>query len=413
MSKVTTMLNEYRKYGFKQTAFHSVNVLYDMIVQKIGALLFGRMRLRNTIVIESHNDFDCNGGAFYQFLLDNNVNEHYQIVWMLRNRKPQHLPKNVVCTSFFRPSLRKEFYLRTAKFILNDDKFIKKRRKDQICVYCMHGAVNLKDVRGLIVVPDYVDYVLSPSEYYDPILCRNLSLPYPNKKMLHIGFPSDDLLFSGSTDEVSKLSDRQYSKIILWMPTFRSNSAERNDSDDVFPFGIPLIKKSEELDRINEFCREHDCFLIIKIHPMQIKESYRELKDMSHIAILDGDRAKSLGIDNYRLMRSCDALMSDFSSSTYSFLQLNRPVAFDFSDLKHYKISLSEEQMIGFTPGARVYSVEDFLAFMRGVIEEKDMFFEERSDFLDKVFTYRDGGSCRRLAEFLGILASPIPNKEI
>ena len=60
---------------------------------------------------------------------------------------------------------------------------------------------------------------------------------------------------------------------------------------------------------------------------------------------------------------------------------MNRPVAFDFSELKHYKISLSEEQMLGFTPGARVYSIEDFLAFMRGIIEGKDMFFEERNIF--------------------------------
>ena len=108
-------------------------------------------------------------------------------------------------------------------------------------MYCMHGAVNLKDVRGLLVVRAYVDYVLPPSEYYDPILCRNLSLPYPNNKMLHIGFPSDDLLFNGPTDEVSKLNYKQYSKKFLWMPTFRTNCAERNDSDDVFPFGIPLV----------------------------------------------------------------------------------------------------------------------------------------------------------------------------
>lgn len=80
MSTVTTMRNEYRKYDFKHIAFHSVNVLYDMIVPKIGAILFGRMRLRNTFVIERLNDFDCNGGVFYQFLLDNDVNKHYQIV---------------------------------------------------------------------------------------------------------------------------------------------------------------------------------------------------------------------------------------------------------------------------------------------------------------------------------------------
>ena len=36
------------------------------------------------------------------------------------------------------------------------------------------------------------------------------------------------------------------------MPTFRQNSADRKDSDDILPLGIPLIKCVEQQKRINE-----------------------------------------------------------------------------------------------------------------------------------------------------------------
>ncbi len=257
---------------------------------------------------------------------------------------------------------------------------------------------------GLISVPDYVDYILSPSEWHDPDLCWNLSIPHPNDRMLHIGFPSDDNIINSSADECSRIRQTRYSKYVLWMPTLRSNSMSRNDSTDEMPFGIPLVKTREQLERIDSFCREHDCLLIIKIHPMQRKETYQGLTDMGHIAVLDGDKVKALGIDNYRLMKNCDAMMSDFSSSTFSFLMLNRPVAFDFSDLEYYKHAMPDEIINAYTPGMKVYSIDDFIAFLRSVCDGEDEYREERSEFVEKLYTYRDGNACRRLAEFVGMI---------
>lgn len=404
MSKINTALNEYRKYGLKYVVIHTYSLLHDAFVRHIGAILFGRIQLKDTVVIESHNDFDCNGGAFYQYMLDNGINKHWCIVWLITHKKPASLPENVKCFDYYKPSILKEYYCCTARVMLNDDKFIRKRRKEQICIYCMHGPVGMKNLHGLISVPDYVDYILSPSEWHDPDLCWNLSVPYPNDRMLHIGFPSDDNIINSSADECSRIRQTRYSKYVLWMPTLRSNSMSRNDSTDEMPFGIPLVKTREQLERIDSFCREHDCLLIIKIHPMQRKETYQGLTDMGHIAVLDGDKVKALGIDNYRLMKNCDAMMSDFSSSTFSFLMLNRPVAFDFSDLEYYKHAMPDEIINAYTPGMKVYSIDDFIAFLRSVCDGEDEYREERSEFVEKLYTYRDGNACRRLAEFVGMI---------
>lgn len=404
MSKIKTAIAEYREHGLLYVMKHVGIELPDRLNALIGKLVFSKLPLKNTVIIESHNDFDLNGGAFYQFMLDNGINEHWRIVWLITHKKPAELPYHVRCFDYYKPSIIKEYFCCTAKVLLNDDKFTRKRREGQICIYCMHGSVGMKDLHGLISVPDYVDYILSPSAWHDPDLCWNLSVPYPNDRMLHIGFPSDDNLFNGSSDEYTRIRQSRYSKYVLWMPTLRSNSKNRNDSTDELPFGIPLVKTKEQLERINSFCREHDCLLIIKIHPMQRKETYQGLEDLSHIAILDGDRVKALGIDNYRLMKSCDAFMSDFSSSTYSFLMLNRPVAFDFSDLEYYKHAMPKKIIDSYTPGAKVYSIDDFIAFLRSVCDGEDAYLEERSAFVEKLYTYRDGNACRRLAEFVGMI---------
>ena len=163
MSKIKTAIAELNENGLGFVLKHAATELLDGLNGLIGKLVFQKMPLKDTVIIESHNDFDCNGGAFYQFMLDNGINERWQIVWLITHKKPAALPKNVKCFDYYKPSIRKEYYCCTARVMLNDDKFTRKRRRGQTCIYCMHGPVGMKNLHGLISVPDYVDYILSPS----------------------------------------------------------------------------------------------------------------------------------------------------------------------------------------------------------------------------------------------------------
>lgn len=64
------------------------------------------MPLQDVIILESHNDFDSNGGAFYDYLIENGYNKKYKIVWFLRNKCPQHLPENVEGYRYNRVSIK-------------------------------------------------------------------------------------------------------------------------------------------------------------------------------------------------------------------------------------------------------------------------------------------------------------------
>ena len=49
---------------------HVITILYQykiqIVLDKIVAVIYRRRPIKDLIILESHNDFDCNNGAFYQ-----------------------------------------------------------------------------------------------------------------------------------------------------------------------------------------------------------------------------------------------------------------------------------------------------------------------------------------------------------
>ena len=374
----------------------------DCFVKFIN-LFTRRQPLKNVIIIESHDDFDCNGGAFYAYLIEHGFNKKYKIVWLLKNRKPRNLPQNVTGYRIFRPSFMKSYYRCVAKVFTSDNVVTPKVRNDQKEYYLTHGGITFKNVKGYLVVPEHVDYILSSSANYDPYVCDNYSIPYPNNKMLHFGFPSNDCLFTDAPDEFRKISEARFNKIILWMPTFRKlANTDRNDSSSNQPLGIPLIEDLETYRKLNDYLKDHKLFMIIKIHPMQ-DLSILKIHDMSNIKVVTKNVVKTLNLDSYRLMKSSDALISDYSSSAYQYLLLNRPIAFVLSDLKDYKLGFSVENYERFLPGEHIYSFEDFIGFLEHVTLDNDVYYNKRKELLDFLYEYQDGNASKRLADFMNL----------
>ena len=317
------------KYLKKNGIKHTLEIVYvyklEDILERLMYLVTRNIELKDTIMIESHNDFDCNGGAFYNYLIKNGYNRKYKIVWLVRKKVTDDLPENVETVPLYGPNLRKAYYVCTSKYFTFDCENVRKMRDNQIMVYCSHGAGGLKNAKGKLHLPPYVDYILVQSKAYAPIQANQWSVTYPDKRIIAIGYPAQDIFFDESkSDEIRKITSRKYKKVILWMPTFRKGGGyHRNDSRKEQKLGIPLIETQEQYLKLNNYLAENDVFLIIKIHPKQDLENLK-IKDESNIKVLTGETVKKLEIDNYALMKCADALISDYSGAAYEYLQLTK-----------------------------------------------------------------------------------------
>lgn len=400
LEKIMKYFDYLKQHGFR----YAIRIIYqykiDELLQKI-ILPFVKGKFSNTIVLEGHDDFDSNAGAFYTYLIEHNLNKKYKIIWLLKNGIPTHLPENVSAFSLRKPSLRKNIHLCTAKYILTCNNVIGSLQKGQTTIYLSHGPVALKSVKGKASLPISLTNILMPSTYLTPIL-KNVYGLKTNKstKCLILGYPSHDLLYKKS-NELEKITTNNFSKVILWMPTFRKlKNSSRNDSNVSSNLGIPLFKSQKEVEKLNKSLQIHNALLLVKIHPMQDLSDFTA-KGCSNIRFLTGEDVRNLKVDNYRLMANVDALISDYSSAAYDFLHCDKPIAYTMDDKEDYKLDFIVDNPKELIAGKVIYNLNDFQEFILSVVNEEDQYADVRHTVFDKVFKFHDGNSSKRLADFL------------
>lgn len=380
-----------------------INYKVNELIMKCMLLIYKKRSLKDIIIIGGHNDFDSNGGALYDFLIKHNYNQKYKIVWFLRNKHHPKTPDNVECVFVKGIGIRKAYYRVNAKFIITCHDVMGSCREGQISVYLTHGPVALKGFKGKCNLPKELTYCLCPSEFMKPILADQYMLDYPNSLQIILGYPCHDCFFDREVGDLKKLVNHKYNKVILWMPTFRQNYTKtRIDSTREFNLGIPIFKSMHELEKINQMLKVNNSLLIIKIHPMQDLTKMKVIP-LSNIKILDGHSVKKLQIDNYKLMKDTDALISDYSSVAYDYLHLNRPIAYTMDDANDYKLGFIVDDPYSLMAGHVIKDEKDFGTFLEDVFVGRDIYKEKRKELYDKVFQYHDGNSTQRLIDFLKI----------
>ncbi len=407
MNLITKFYTRTKRYGLRYV-LHIIlqNKVYrhlDSFVFSLSKIIWRNAPLKDIIIMESHNDFDSNDGAFFTYLVNNGFNRKYKIVWLLRNKKPKQLPPNVYGYNIFRPSFRKAYYICSAKFITYDHVPIEKVKEGQKVGYLTHGPFGLKAFKGMIKLSDRLDFILCPSHDIAPLLADQYMIPYPNNKQVFLGFPMHDVFYDHVKGDLDKITTKTYKKTILWMPTFRKTIGfHRIDSSVESPLGIPIFDKFEEVEELNGVLSGMQALMIIKIHPMQDMTTVK-LRNLSNVVVLDGKIVKEMGIDNYRLMKDVDALISDYSSVAYDFLHLDRPIAYTMDDLQYYNAGLIVDDPRQFMAGHIIQNQADLMQFIEDILMDNDRYRDERRKLLDKVFMYHDGNSCKRLAEYMGL----------
>lgn len=394
------MINEIKKYGIKGCIETIWRYKIGAKASKVFKLIFSGLDLKNIIIFESMNDFDMNSGMIYQYLLKKEYNKKYKIVWFVKNRIPKGLPQNVIAVRIRNFNICLEYYNNIAKYIFYDNYRIAKKKEGQTVIYCGHATRAMKNCRGMISVSDDVDYAISASSFNDTLMSDIYGIDV--NKFIETGMPCTDILLSKKSNYLEFHGGGR--KAIIWLPTFRQSkqSRWRNDSTLESSTGLPLIETKENYKILDNELKRKNIMLIIKLHPSQdIKEIH--IKETDNIKLFFPDTIKEMGIDTYDLLREADALISDYSSVSFDYLLMDRPIAYVLSDYEEYKLGFAVDNPKDFMPGDYIYDMDDLLAFIARVSNGEDIHRKERNILCKKIHKYRDGKSCERIVKFLNL----------
>lgn len=361
-------------------------------------------------------DYSDNARALFEYMLANDYNEKYELVWMVKN--PEDFSKyakikNVNFISFDwamseEQSEWDEYYrvLCLAKFIFFTDAygFARNCRADQIRVQLWHGC-GFKTRVNFVRCEKRYEYTTVISDLYSKIHQKIYGLR--EDQMLVTGYAKQDWLFSPIDDFATRLSLPSACKYIFWLPTFRMAKAglsNLNEYEYGNQTGLPIVDSLEKCEILNELLVEKNTVLILKLHPFQDKSKISNV-NYSNIVMLDNDFLFDNDFQINQLLGCSDALISDYSSAAVDYMLLDKPIAFTLDDVDEYSDSRGFvfDNIKEWLPGEELYSFADFCRFIEEVSEGKDNTSKKRRCLLKKMHKYHDNQSCKRIVEVLNI----------
>lgn len=333
--------------------------------------------LKNDIIFESTPDFADNTFFLYKELIRQKYNKKYRFIWLVTDDEhiPQ-LPENVIILlrddSSWRTKLRYKLKIMRARFIIDCNDYVHKFHPRTVRIHLKHG-LPIKDASSYTKQTGNVDLVCVPAEYWVPVSAKEHGVSEEVVKPL--GFPRNTVLIPKAHNK----------KQIIWMPTYRIHFKDvqgfskdfKNKLTEKMPFGLPCVPDIHSLRQINDLFAAYDADLLIRLHPVQDVSGIK-FDEMSNIHLCNDEYLRMQGKSLYELLCSTDALITDYSSIYYDYLNLEKPIVLVVSDFDDYKknngiIARTKEEFKAAYPANYAESLTELMNFIEAVLKNETL----------------------------------------
>lgn len=355
---------------------------------------------KNRVLLYSNMGFRDNIEALYNFMLENDYNEKYEIICSTNDFKSLKNRENVKFVS----QLKGVFYfLSSSKIYYCFGRIPILPTSRQVTVQMWHGTSfkgfddSMKATNSL--KKQFYTWTFSSSEFFIPIV--SIKFAVPKDSVYLCGHPRTDIFFEKL--DINELQGKDRKKNIVWLPTFRkSNVLGYEDSDS--NSSLPIFHTLEELRALDKYLEEIKLELVIKLHPLQNEFEYTN-EVFKNIQIYTNERFENAGLNLYKILKYSEALITDYSSVFYDYLLLDKPIGFTEDDISSYsdKRGFAVDDPDKFRPGEKIKNSLDFERFLLDISEGTDIYKEDRKEINNIVNKYQDGENSKRALELAGI----------
>ena len=287
------------------------------------------------------------------------------------------------------------FFIMTSKVMVLDDNYryfaYIPLKKNQKLVQIWHGPGAFKkislDLPTSLPIEKYTheqyDAYISSSK--DVSFCFETAFGLKKEVIKPLGYPLTDLLLNNKNQLEMKFNklfpELKNKNKILYLPTYRRYG------------GIDVLDYDYEInwDDLNTFLEEYDSVFIVKKHPLLIHQNINFVpKNFERILELND-------IDYYVLLVGADLLITDYSSSYFDYLMLNRPIIFYCPDVDEY--SSKQGFYIKFpdeVPGEFCETCDELISVLKNIDYDVDY-----SKYKDWYMGACDGHSSEKIARLI------------
>lgn len=359
------------------------------------------------IIFESIPEFYDNSGSLHKEIIKQKLN--YKIYWVSYNSDKNCNKENIkiINTKFSAKNIfnyLKSLYIMTiADYCFFTHSFIGNvYNKNQIRCFLMHGTSlkNLKNIYNNMF--NGTTHAIVTSKFTEKI--HTMTKKGIENKCLILGYPRNDDLFILPTLKKQIKQDLnflQFKKIILWLPTFKHNkNSNRNDFGKDISSDINIIN-DEIYKKLNNILQEKNIVLAIKPHPGQ-DMNYFQIKESDNIKIITDKILHKNNFSLQNLMAVSDALITDFSSAYVDYMLIDKPIAFELTEIDNYQkgVGFIVENPLDYMPGNIIKSGKDMLDFIQEISENKDFYKKERDKIKNLYHKYQDNKSSKRIIKY-------------
>jgi len=204
------------------------------------------------------------------------------------------------------------------------------------------------------------------------------------------GYPRNDVLFEPD----NTVSLREYLKIepskklCLFVPTYRAGGGE-SLIQVFFPDEASLKSIDNELDKSK-------AVLLVKLHPSQNRD-ITELRKKKYKNIIFWENS-NIEYDINLMLKDTEILLTDYSSVSFDYLLLDRPIIFTPFDLEEYLRTDTKfyDRSEDVTPGPKAKDWPEVFRLIDEVIQN-DHWKQERETVCNRFNKFRDNKSSERV----------------
>jgi CDP-glycerol glycerophosphotransferase (TagB/SpsB family) len=293
------------------------------------------------------------------------------------------------------------YYRACGKFLFWDHGYVDLFDFVDKVIYLGHGNPGIKNASAMIKICDTpTDVALTTSEGSRQHTSEMINIS--SDKLFVCGLPRNDVIFNEKR-RWREIIDVKDCKVILWMPTFRkARDGARNDSNQQYLYGLPLIHTISDLDRLNSQLQHLNVTLVIKPHPYAENVEMNNTR-MTNIIFLTINEIRKRNINVYCFFDDTDALLTDYSSVAFDYMLVDKPVGYIIDDIDDYKLGFSFKNILEYMPGNHIRNDDEMYDFFEEIANNQDLYKSERRKISQWANIYSDGHNCERIVEIFNL----------